>query len=402
MFNKYIDDDSKWLEFLNSRLETDFESKKDKAILEDYITNKKYKNITKELLNNTYTFSIPKKKVLNKNHTDKKRIVYNYNFDEMIILKYISFLMYEYDYLFQNNLYSFRKHISVKQAINKLSKYKNLNNMYGYKIDIKNYFNSVDISIIINNLKKDIKDEQLLNLLISILENKQVTYNNEIIEEEKGIMAGLPISAFLANYYIKEIDEYFNNEKVLYLRYSDDIILFTNTKEERDKYIKILKELLNKYNLLINNDKENYYEPKDIWEFLGFSYENKIIYISSNSIHKRKGKIRRSARSIRRWMLKNDVPYEKALGVMIRKFNKKFYASKNSELSWKFWFFPSITTSESLKIVDEYFQDYCRYIVTGKFNKNNYKKLPYYKLKELGYKPLVHEYYLFLNMKGDM
>ena len=49
MFNKYIDDDSKWLEFLNSRLETDFESKKDKAILEDYITNKKYKNITKEL-----------------------------------------------------------------------------------------------------------------------------------------------------------------------------------------------------------------------------------------------------------------------------------------------------------------------------------------------------------------
>lgn len=402
MFNKYIDDDSKWLEFLNSRLETDFESKKDKAILEDYITNKKYKNITKELLNNTYTFSIPKKKVLNKNHTDKKRIVYNYNFDEMIILKYISFLMYEYDYLFQNNLYSFRKHISVKQAINKLSKYKNLNNMYGYKVDIKNYFNSVDISIIINNLKKDIKDEQLLNLLISILENKQVTYNNEIIEEEKGIMAGLPISAFLANYYIKEIDEYFKNEKVLYLRYSDDIILFTNTKEERDKYIKILKELLNKYNLLINNDKENYYKPKDIWEFLGFSYENKIIDISSNSIHKIKGKIRRSARSIRRWMLKNDVPYEKALGVMIRKFNKKFYASKNSELSWKFWFFPSITTSESLKIVDEYFQDYCRYIVTGKFNKNNYKKLPYYKLKELGYKPLVHEYYLFLNMKGDM
>ena len=402
MFNKYIDDDSKWLEFLNSRLETDFESKKNKAILEDYITNKKYKTITKELLNNTYTFSIPKKKVLNKNHTDKKRIVYNYNFDEMIILKYISFLMYEYDYLFQNNLYSFRKHISVKQAINKLSKYKNLNNMYGYKVDIKNYFNSVDISIIINNLKKDIKDEQLLNLLISILENKQVTYNNEIIEEEKGIMAGLPISAFLANYYIKEIDEYFNHEKVLYLRYSDDIILFTNTKEERDKYIKILKELLNKYNLLINNDKENYYEPKDVWEFLGFSYENKIIDISSNSIHKIKGKIRRSARSIRRWMLKNDVPYEKALGVMIRKFNKKFYASKNSELSWKFWFFPSITTSESLKIVDEYFQDYCRYIVTGKFNKNNYKKLPYYKLKELGYKPLVHEYYLFLNMKGDM
>lgn len=400
MFNKYIDNDSKWTEFLNSRLDTDFESKKDKEILEDFINNKKYKDITLKLKENTYEWSIPKRKVLNKNHTSKKRIVYNYNFDEMIILKYITYLMYEYDHLFEKNLYSFRKHISIKHAINKLSKYKNLKNMYGYKVDIKNYFNSVDISILINNLKNDIKDNNLLDLIISILTNKKVIYNNNIIEEQKGIMAGLPISAFLANYFIKDIDSHFKND--LYLRYADDIIIFTKTKEERDKKATELKELLKTYNLEINTSKEHYYEPHDKWEFLGFSFKDNKIDLSDNTLHKIKAKIRRSARSIRRWMLKNDVPYEKAAAVMIRKFNKKFYASKNSELSWKYWFFPVINTSESLKIVDEYFQDELRYIATGKHNKRNYKVVPYYKIKAIGYKPLVHEYYLFLNMKGDM
>ena len=87
---------------------------------------------------------------------------------------------------------------------------------------------------------------------------------------------------------------------------------------------------------------------------------------------------------------------------MIRKFNTKFYSCKNSELSWKYWYFPVINTSETLKIVDEYLQQYIRYIYTGKHNKKNYKLVPYSKLKRLGYKSLVHEYYLFLNMECDM
>ena len=274
--------------------------------------------------------------------------------------------------------------------------------MYGYKVDIKNYFNSVDISILINNIKKDIKDQDLLNIIVSILTNKKVTIGNNVIEEDKGIMAGIPLSAFLANYFIKDIDKYFKEKKVLYLRYSDDIILFANTKEDVVEYSKVLKELLLSYNLTVNPDKENYYEPHDTWEFLGFSYKDNKIDLSENSLHKIKGKIRRSARSIRRWMLRKDVEETKAIKVMIRKFNIKFYCSRNAELSWKYWYFPVINTSETLKIVDEYLQQYLRYIHTGKHNKMNYKIVPYSKLKRLGYKSLVHEYYLFINMECDM
>ena len=214
MFKDYIDDDKVWLEFLQSRLDTNYDTKLEKEVLKEFIESKKYKEITTKLKDNNYTFSIPRKKEINKNHTNKKRVVYSYKFNEMIILKYIAYNLYKYDYLFQSNLYSFRKNISVKQALDKLSRKRNLKNMYGYKVDIKNYFNSVDISIIINNLKEDIKDQELLNIIISILTNKKVSIDNTIIEEDKGIMAGIPLSAFLANYFIKDIDEYFKKEKV--------------------------------------------------------------------------------------------------------------------------------------------------------------------------------------------
>ena len=398
MVSEDLINDVKWNNFLEYKTSKDFISQKEKDVLKDFILNKKYKSICNQIVDGTYSFSIPKKHVISKGSSNKKRIVYTYKNDEMIILKYISFILYDYDYLFLPNLYSFRKNSSVKNAIKNISRIKNIYKMNGYKVDIQNYFNSIDVEILLANLKEDISDQKLYSIIEELLKNENVEYNNKIIKEKKGVMAGTPISAFLANYYIKEIDNYFWNEKVVYLRYADDIILFCNNKEDLIKYQEILKTYLTKYKLLINSKKEYFFEPNDKWEFLGFSFNGKKIDLSDNSVRKIKGKIRRSARGIRRWMLKKDANYEVALKAMNRKFNRKFFGKQEKEeLSWKYWFFPTINTSHNLKIIDKYYQEQLRYIVTGKHNKRNYKIVPYCKLKECNYKSLVHEYYESLN-----
>ena len=401
MFIKNINDDNKWKAFLDYKLNSKFVSKKEKEEIKDFIVNEKYKNLVNNITDGLYSFSICNKHIISKNSSTKKRVVYSFNDEEMMFLKYISYLLYDYDYLFQRNLYSFRKNVSVKNAIDNIKNIKNTNNMYGYKVDIKNYFNSIDVNLLLNNLKNDI-DEELFEFIKNIIGDKRVCYKELVFEEEKGAMAGIPISAFLANYYIKEIDEYFSKEKLVYLRYSDDIILFCNSKEEIMKYSKVLKDLLKKYKLIVNNEKEYFYEPGDRWDFLGLTFYDGVIDLSTNTISKIKGKIRRSARSIKRWKDKNNVSYEKALKVMNNKYNKKFYGKNNSELSWRYWFFPVINTDESLKVIDKYFQDNLRYIATGKHNKKNYKIVPYEDLKQMGYRSLVHEYHLFINMKSDV
>jgi hypothetical protein len=92
-------------------------------------------------------------------------------------------------------------------------------------------------------------------------------------------------------------------------------------------------------------------------------------------------------------MLKKDANYIVAIKAMNRKYNRKFFGNDNSELSWKYWYFPTLTTDKSLKVIDNYYQEEIRYIVTGKHNKKNYKIIPYNKLKEYNYVSLVNEYY---------
>lgn len=402
MLKEYLLDNSKWNEFLNYKLSKDFVPKKEKEIFEDFIINKKYEAVCAGILDGTYSFSTPKKHLISKGHSRKKRAVYTFSNDEMLVLKYISYLLYEYDDLFSPNLYSFRNSRGVKNAIRNISNIKTIHKMYGYKVDISNYFNSIDIDILLDNLKTDIKDEMLFSLFESILKNDSVIYNDEIIHEKKGVMAGTPISAFLANYYIKEIDEFFWNQKLVYCRYADDIILFCQNKDELISFKQKLLAYFDKYNLCINSDKEYFFEPDDKWEFLGFSFYGNKIDLSYNTIRKIKGKIRRSARGIRRWMIKKDASYQVALKAMNRKYNRKFFGKQDKEeLSWKYWFFPTINTSDSLKIIDNYMQEQERYLVTGKHNKRNYKIVPYELLKECNYRSLVHEYYkdLSLNMK---
>lgn len=399
MFKDKLINDELWNNYLISKISKDFVNKKEKEELISFITNKKYKSIALKLSNGSYTFSTPIKHVINKNYGMKKRIVYTYKEDEMQILKYIAYLLYDYDNLFSKNLYSFRKKLGVKNAVSGLLRTKNLKNMYGYKVDISNYFNSVNIDILLSNLKVDIKDNELYNFFFNILSNKHVIFNNEIIEEEKGVIAGSPISAFLANYYLKEVDEYFWNEHVFYIRYADDIIIFANTEEERTKYINKLQEFLYKYKLRINTKKEHLYSKGEAFEFLGFSFDKNKVDISKNTLHKIKGKIKRSSKGIRKWMINKNIDPTIAVKAINRRYNKKFYGNDNSELSWKYWFFPIINTTKSLNIVDKYYQSSIRFLVTGKHNKTNYKKVPYSFLKECNYKPLVNQYYKFKKQK---
>ena len=392
MLDKLINHDE-WIKFYTNKVDKGHLNKKEEIELKEYIDNKLYMDIASNIYN--YIFSYPKKIEISKLGKSKKRVVYQYKSDENYILKFISYQLYKYDYIFSNNLYSYRKTTGVKCAIKRLSSINGINNMYGYKVDISNYFNSINIDILLNILSNTLyDDENLYNLLKQLLVNPYVIYNGNIIEEEKGVMGGVPISAFLANLYLIEMDKYFYDNKIIYFRYADDILIFSNSKDELERYIQVLKNYLVKYKLSVNPDKEKYYNPHDEIEFLGFSFRDGIIDLSSNTIKKIKGKIKRSARGIRRWMIRKGAKEEYALKAMNRKFNNKFYCAKDkNDLDWSRWFFPVINTSKSLKIIDNYMQENLRYIVCGRYNKKNFENVPYARLKDCNYKPLVHEYY---------
>ncbi len=364
--------------------------------LKEYINNKKYLSVY-ENIQSGIPFPVPRKSIISKLSSDKKRTVYSYPYEENMAMKLLAYEMTrKYDYLFCDNLYSFRPGKTAKNAVKRIIRYPNISKMYSYKVDIHNYFNSIPIPLLLPRLKEDLADDaELFDFLSVILCEQNVLEEGKLITEEKGIMAGTPLATFYANLYLRDLDEHFEKNNILYARYSDDIIVFAQSRGEVEKYAEYIKEYLASKGLTVNPTKESFSNPEEAWTFLGFQYKDGVVDIAPVTIKKLKKKMRRKARSLRRWHMRNNIEGEKAAKAFIRIFNRKLFEHpEDNELSWSYWFFSVINTAESLKIIDNYSQECIRYLVSGKRTKARYN-VRYDELKGLGYKNLVHEYYGF-------
>ena len=337
---------------------------------------------------------IPRKKIINKMGTGKKRVVYSFAPDEMVILKLLAFKLYDYDACFSSNCYAFRRGIKASDAIFRIRRDIGDRRMWAYKLDIHDYFNAISIDILLPMLAEMLADDlPLYRFFEKMLTDDRVEYNGETIHEHHGVMAGTPTAPFLADVYLKEVDRFFHDAHVVYARYSDDIILFAPDRETLMAYKGKMAEFLRKYRLEVNPDTENIYSPDEAYEFLGFKCHAFDIDISEATKKKMKGKIRRATRSLMRWKLRNNMEPEKAMKGLINHFNRVFFEDDDTEtLTWSRWFFPVINQTDGLKEIDHYLQQNIRFLSTGKHNKANYK-INYAQLKQLGYKSLVNEYY---------
>ena len=339
---------------------------------------------------------IPTKKLVNKMGSGKKRVVYSFAPDEMLVLKLIAFLLYKYDDKFAPNCYAFRRGLKAHDAVFNINKAIRDQKMWAYKLDIHDYFNSIDIDLLLPILKTMLADDpSLYQFFEKLLTTKLAVCNGQVIEEKHGVMAGTPTAPFLADVFLNEVDRYYYNKGVTYARYSDDIILFAPDVETLEQYKNQMCYFLAQHHLEVNPDKEKIYSPDEAYEFLGFKCHGRDIDISEATKKKMKGKISRKARALWRWSSKNHIEPKKAMKGLINYFNRKFFESDDPEmLTWSRWFFPVINQTAGLKEIDHYLQQNIRFLSTGKHYKGNYK-VDYEKLKELGYKSLVNEYYKF-------
>ena len=390
-----LSDHVQWKAFLQSKQESGHLSSQEEKELSIYIEEHRYVEPVDKVLS-LQPFSPPRKVAISKMHSQKKRIVYIYDPAERNILKLLTYLLQrKYDCLFAGNLYSFRPGRSVRTAIEDLLRVPGLDTMYSYKVDISDYFKSIPVDRLLPELEQALQDDPgLYDFLAALLQNPTVLQDGKQIEEpSKGIMAGTPISTFLANFYLRELDQYFADTGRIYARYSDDIITFAPTREALDENIRLIHEALAQKGLTINPKKESITEPAEPWVFLGFLFKDRQIDIAPASVEKLKAKMRRKSRALMRWKDRKGATGENAASAFIRVFNRKLFDNPiEHELTWARWYFPLITTTDSLQQIDRYCQSCIRYLATGKRNKTAYR-FRYEDMKKLGYISLVNRYY---------
>ena len=389
-------DEQTWNEFFSYKQQLGHLSQQHEKELQQFIGEKAYMEVLDRV--RTKGFPLPQKRLISKVNSDKKRVVYTYPTAENYLLKLLTYLLIRrYDRLFAPNLYSFRVRHGVKRAIQFLRGAEDLSAKFVYKVDIHDYFNSVDVELLLPRLQRIMTDEtECFRLIADLLTNPHVALpDGQITCERKGIMAGVPLASFLANLYLNDLDWHFYRQGMLYARYSDDIILFASSAEER----KMAIDYLQAHRLTINEKKEVITEPSQKWTFLGVSFENGVFDVSEVSASKLKMKMRRKSRALLRWKARKGVDNDKAARAFVKAFNRKLYDNDaENELTWSRWFFPIINTIRTLTLIDHYMQDCLRYIATEKRTKGRYR-FTYEDMKALGYRNLVHEYYRIQKQK---
>ena len=127
-----------------------------------------------------------------------------------------------FDYL-DENIYSSPHSKSIYNITISINKFFKNSKIFVLRADIKNFFDSVNLTII-KEILKDENDEILSSLIEAFLVKGKYKSQGQT---ELGIPQGCAISQALSNIYLKNLDEllaeYARDKRDLYFRYTDDI-----------------------------------------------------------------------------------------------------------------------------------------------------------------------------------
>lgn len=127
-----------------------------------------------------------------------------------------------YEPLFIETSYGYRPNKSAKDAILKVKEYAGKGYTYAVSLDLSKYFDTLNHELLINLLRKNVKDERVVQLIKRYLKSG-VMENGVVMDTEEGSPQGGNLSPLLANIYLNEFDQEFRKRGVPCIRYTDDI-----------------------------------------------------------------------------------------------------------------------------------------------------------------------------------
>ena len=178
-----------------------------------------------------------------------------------------------YESLFAENSFGYRPNRSAKDAITKVREYAEQGYTFAVVLDLSKYFDTLNHEILINLLRRNIKDERVVQLIKRYLKSG-VMENGVVMETEEGSPQGGNLSPLLANVYLNEFDQEFLRRGVPCIRYADDIVLLAKSKRASERLLESSTKFLEeKLKLTVNREKSHtvsVFASRD-FKFLGFA-----------------------------------------------------------------------------------------------------------------------------------
>ena len=152
------------------------------------------------------------------------------------------------------------------------------------RCDIDNFFASINRELLMTRLRQVINDEKLLRLIDLCISVGSVEKSLQWVDREKGIPQGAILSPMLANFYLNSFDQSLDSRGIVYLRYSDDIVMWADSQEEAESISSVVTEYLSSRMGLCLNAPPEIAPCSEPFEFLGIVISDSKASLSEEKI----------------------------------------------------------------------------------------------------------------------
>ena len=193
-------------------------------------------------------------------------------------------LSHHFDKEFSDKSYSYRANKGTLKAISRVKDYLQKGSVYVYRLDIENFFESISHAKLLSLLSERIEDKALRDLIALFLKNGSFQ-RYRYIEHFEGIHQGDPLSPLLANLYLNQLDWFWENNAIDFVRFADDSVLFAHNEKQLKHIVDVSTNFLTTLSLLPNPNKSKMVHAiKEGFDFLGVHFDGWDISIVKSKL----------------------------------------------------------------------------------------------------------------------
>jgi RNA-directed DNA polymerase len=192
---------------------------------------------------------------------------------------------------FSSHSYGFRPGRSAHDAVRAAQGYIKAGKRWVVDIDLKAFFDQVNHDKLMNLVGRKIRDKTVLKLIGKYL-RAPMQRAGQKEARDKGTPQGGPLSPLLANIYLDPLDKELEKRELAFVRYADDIAIFTSSPRSAERILEsVIKWLSKELKLEVNRTKSGA-GPSEQSGLLGFRIDPEgTIEIGDKAIQRLKERV---------------------------------------------------------------------------------------------------------------
>ncbi len=196
-----------------------------------------------------------------------------------------------FDPTFSASSFGFRPGRNAHQAIRQVRSHVKAGYRIAVDIDLAKFFDTVDHDVLMGLLGRAIRDKRLLALIGRYL-RAGVLVGEHIEASEVGTPQGGPVSPWLANILLHQLDRELERRGHHFARYADDLVILVKSQRAGERVMRSITRYLQTTLKLTVNPAKSMVAPMSECSFLGFTMAGQKIRWADKALAQFKGRVK--------------------------------------------------------------------------------------------------------------